>query len=326
MNFVVEFIAGREENADFMYPFLTIAIPNFNQADNLLSRQGFIESLGPFLISGEIEVLVADNNSVDNSVVALMGWPRQVKVFQNTRNLGFSRNLERLIELSGGKWVWFLGSGDTLSTSFSALLEEIKALDANVVWISPSSNQYRAICPFLSENIFLHAALKKVLREKHSNFLADEESFAIWPHAYFSLTLIRLGYLGHRTARLSIIPAQSSEKGWAVRPGFFTVLGPLARLLRFHKSLPSFRSDMALLKKSVIRWFIQDRIQSRGKATFPQLTSLVKSLGTNANLEVFVLFMLYFLPRKSYSGVVILFRFLMRNSENIKRKNLGTSN
>lgn len=88
---------------------LSICIPNYNYA-RYLGR-----TLGSVLSQGEVdlEVVVADNQSTDESVAVLnaLADPR-VRVRVNRCNVGFARNLDRAAELAIGDWMIMLSSDD----------------------------------------------------------------------------------------------------------------------------------------------------------------------------------------------------------------------
>ncbi len=280
-------------------PFLTIAVPNFNQENNLIRQRTFIESLGPLLKDGTVEVVVSDNNSSDGSLSALTHWPKEAKVFSNRENLGFGGNIETLAKLAQGSWVLFLGAGDVLTCDITGLLQELRALDNRVGWVSPGSNRYSTICPFLSENIFLRAGLEKVFIEKakrdSDNVMEDE--YLMWPHAYISLELLSLGYLPYKMSGLSLRAAAISEKDWNGGSGIFSVLGPLVLLLRNYKELVHFKDDMAILNRSIVSWVIQDRLESKYRAPATLLRQMIGRLGSRSIGTVVMISLLYSLPR-----------------------------
>ena len=297
-----------------MKPILTIAIPNFNQAENLRAQKKFIDSLSPYLTDGTVEVLVSDNNSSDDSLSALAHWPKETKVFSNQENLGFGGNIERLAQLSRGSWILFLGAGDVLTCAMGSLLDELSAVDGRVGWVSPSSNGYSTVCPFLSENIFRRAGVERVFSEKReriSDGLLDEE-YIMWPHAYMSLEILRLGYLPYKMSRLHITAAPIAERDWNSSSGIFSVLGPLVVLLRNYRELASYRSDMSILKKSIVSWVIQDRLESKNRAPIALLRQMISRLGSGAIGTIVLISLLYSMPRPIYRTSVAILKNTIR--------------
>ena len=91
---------------------LTIAIPHFNDEAGLLST---IQFLATEDLSG-IEVIVSDNGSGINftkTEPVLFTLIKDIKIFKNRFNLGYDKNLDIAVSKSKGKFVWFLGCGDT---------------------------------------------------------------------------------------------------------------------------------------------------------------------------------------------------------------------
>jgi glycosyltransferase involved in cell wall biosynthesis len=95
---------------------LTLALPVFNDAMALVAS---LRSIVFALQEAEqpVEVIVSDNGSSDGSFEsaksALLGIPNSRVVRQDV-NLGFAGNLKALSEISSGKYIWYLGAGDTL--------------------------------------------------------------------------------------------------------------------------------------------------------------------------------------------------------------------
>jgi glycosyltransferase involved in cell wall biosynthesis len=95
---------------------LTLALPVFNDSQALVAS---LRSIISALKEAEqpVEVIVSDNSSYDGSFesaqAALLGVPNSLVVRQSV-NLGFAGNLKALSKISSGKYIWYLGAGDTL--------------------------------------------------------------------------------------------------------------------------------------------------------------------------------------------------------------------
>lgn len=97
---------------------LTIGIPVFEEEKGLAQTLSSIANLKEFL-SGEIEVVVWDNDSDDLSYKVASdfaaGFPELVFVGQNVTNLGMRENLRQVIRNSKSKFVWILGAGEQIT-------------------------------------------------------------------------------------------------------------------------------------------------------------------------------------------------------------------
>lgn len=74
-----------------------------------------------------IEINIADNNSVDGSVDFLTNTYHEIKLIRNRRNEGFSKAHNRLIDVSGGKYIMPLNFDIILEPSF--VEEMVRAME-----------------------------------------------------------------------------------------------------------------------------------------------------------------------------------------------------
>ena len=94
---------------------LTIGIPNFNGGDNLKEE---IESCQHIqLPRKEIEILIVDNQSTDDSISTiekLKGKFSNIKLWQNSENLGRIGNWNEVLEKAGGDYLILLFTNDRI--------------------------------------------------------------------------------------------------------------------------------------------------------------------------------------------------------------------
>src|SRR5688500_12580387 len=87
---------------------ISVCIPNYNYAQYIgrAIRSALVDDV-------DVEVVVADNASTDDSVEVVrgVGDPR-VKVERNPCNVGFARNLDRAAGMASGEWLLMLSSDD----------------------------------------------------------------------------------------------------------------------------------------------------------------------------------------------------------------------
>ncbi len=99
-------------------PTLTIGIPVFNGAEDLVATLASLERLKEFK-SGALEVLISDNNSTDGSFVVAKSFekkhPRLVTVVKNDANKFLRGNLLNLTRIARTRHVWFLGAGERVA-------------------------------------------------------------------------------------------------------------------------------------------------------------------------------------------------------------------
>ncbi len=103
---------------------LTIAIPTYNGAPTIkrLLDSIFIQNFS----KDDVDVIVCDNCSTDNTLEILKPFHNKIKIFKNETNLGGDRNFRLCVEHSESEYVWIIGDDDFLrSDAISEALEKI---------------------------------------------------------------------------------------------------------------------------------------------------------------------------------------------------------
>lgn len=110
-------------------PILTIGIPVFN-GQNAIHRTltSIYNSLQLLPDKGTVEVVICDNASTDGTSAAIheffIGKKAKGAYFQHRCNLGFDSNLDSIVKLGKGEYVWFVGCGDEVKPSAAKRLVE----------------------------------------------------------------------------------------------------------------------------------------------------------------------------------------------------------
>ena len=103
-------------------PILSICIPTYNRADVLdLCLTSIVQNKA---FSEEIEVVISDNNSTDNtSSIALKYIEKYQNVFynRNSQNIGAEKNFIKVLELANGKFKKLHNDYSLFSLLFSLL-------------------------------------------------------------------------------------------------------------------------------------------------------------------------------------------------------------
>lgn len=114
---------------------LTIAIPTYNGAKTI---QRTLDSIfiQPFLHS-EIDVIVCDNCSIDDTLYVLKPYESKLTIFKNDTNLGGDRNFQLCVERSNSEYVWILGDDDFLrSDAIECILQKIGQHDYAAIFVN----------------------------------------------------------------------------------------------------------------------------------------------------------------------------------------------
>lgn len=95
---------------------LSVCIPTYNRGEKVLSLLQFLSSeINGSDFYDDIEILVSDNCSTDNTQEVVSEYINGSELFvynRNEENLGLIGNLHKLVELSKGDYVWFMGDDD----------------------------------------------------------------------------------------------------------------------------------------------------------------------------------------------------------------------
>lgn len=119
---------------------LTVGIPVYNGKEAIRKT---LDSLAPQLsVAGAgVEIVVSDNASTDGTPAAAreyaLKYGGQVRVCENTENLGYDGNLEAIAGRAAGKYIWFLGCGEVvLPGALPRLVEKLKGSDYDNVLLN----------------------------------------------------------------------------------------------------------------------------------------------------------------------------------------------
>lgn len=112
-----------------MEPLISIGIPNYNRAKELLRLLNSIDTA----YGDEIEIVIYDDKSPEIEIVRSVvnefkkKTKYEVLFIENEKNCGYDKNLRNVIKASKGKWVLFMGNDDTfIPGSLDKLMEFLK--------------------------------------------------------------------------------------------------------------------------------------------------------------------------------------------------------
>jgi glycosyltransferase involved in cell wall biosynthesis len=92
---------------------LTIAIPTFNRANFLDAiLKELMRQIDVYNISGQIEILVSNNNSTDSTEEIIAKHHNRIQYSCHSSNIGADRNFLSLFEKARGKYIWLPGDDD----------------------------------------------------------------------------------------------------------------------------------------------------------------------------------------------------------------------
>ena len=124
---------------------ITIAIPFYNGYDTTVL---ILNELASDLDSN-YEILISDDNSSFDQSEKLINFIKNninensnISYYKNSINLGMDLNFQRCIELSKGKYTWFLGQDDFIfKTKLESLFNYINHFEPNIIYLNYEINR-----------------------------------------------------------------------------------------------------------------------------------------------------------------------------------------
>jgi glycosyltransferase involved in cell wall biosynthesis len=119
--------------------FLSVMIPNFNYARMIG------ETIDSVLVqaASDVEIVVCDNASTDDSAEVVKGYGERVRLQVNPCNVGFAANLERVATMATGRRMLLLSSDDRMRPgaidAYRRLDEALGERAERAVWGSAST-------------------------------------------------------------------------------------------------------------------------------------------------------------------------------------------
>lgn len=178
---------------------LSIGIPVYNGGAYIAEA---IESIQiPEELEGQIEILVSDNCSTDNTAEIVSRFSF-VKYYRNNENIRYDRNVNEVFKKSLGTFVWLLAADDIIlsKTALTQILSLIKLHDISLIHVGGSNiicnKDYEIYSDekfFLASN-FQSGGVSTNIIKRSSWFGSDPEAFfdTEWIHFGIIIKLVRL--------------------------------------------------------------------------------------------------------------------------------------
>jgi GT2 family glycosyltransferase len=130
------------EEGSFMIPLLSLVVLGYRNFD--VTTHVCLESLVPWLNDADVEVLVVDNGSPDQSAQETAAWCAahpQVKCLLSDDNRGFAGGMNWGVSHATGQWL-LLVNNDTIfpAKTLDALKRVVKEVPADVAMLGPVTN------------------------------------------------------------------------------------------------------------------------------------------------------------------------------------------
>ncbi len=122
-------VLSRDNGENVDNPLVSICIPNYNNGK-------YLDSCVASALSQEysnIEVILVDDNSTDNSLEIAKKYESNVTIIKNINNLGQPKNTNKVVNLASGEFVVILHSDDQLLPNFCTALVPLLCRYPNAV-------------------------------------------------------------------------------------------------------------------------------------------------------------------------------------------------
>jgi glycosyltransferase involved in cell wall biosynthesis len=148
-------------------PILSICIPTFNRAETLHMLLGNIADIKAEQ-GVNLEICISNNCSTDNTIDVVEKWQKlfEITLFNQSENIGATRNLQYASTMGTGKWILLIGDDDGFNQSeFSKLLHLLKDAPAEHWHITRVTNANKRPLYFNRQDAGLyspHSFLSKI--------------------------------------------------------------------------------------------------------------------------------------------------------------------
>ena len=125
-------------------PRLSVIIPTYNRVKFLETTVNcFISQIKQDALENEVEIVIGDDTSPDSTREYLekleVSYPF-IKTFINSKNLGLSGNVEKLVRTARAEFIWLFGDDDLPTpSSLKRILQSIKSDNPNVILLNTAN-------------------------------------------------------------------------------------------------------------------------------------------------------------------------------------------
>lgn len=236
---------------------LSICIPTYNRADCLkVCLDSIVGQFSSQEIADNVEIVISDNASLDNTKDIVNSFRQKysnIKYFRNETNIGFDRNLLKVVAASTGKYCLTLGDDDAVFPgTLSILLGKIRDLDVPYLmlncWgydsqlINPvnlksnlridADNVYESLTNFVKGidnprdqiGLFGGMSTQVFLRDDWENFIDKDQYIGTQT---IHLHILLSAFKDKKFAMIAepMIKTRNDNMRWGTYPGLETILG-----------------------------------------------------------------------------------------------------
>lgn len=249
--------------------FLTIAVPTFNRAQDLALLLQSIQSEFPITQDVDIEVLLINNASTDETHEIATRFAAANSAFRyirNDTNIGMAANFIKCLRESTGKYTWMIGDDEFLEPGgLSTVIDSIVQHGSNALYVFNYSSE-----PFAAGECYLQAVNGQMLATREQPVI----DFVL-EHGWL-WTLGNLGMVVVETAKVTNVDPAPHISSAFVQAGWY--------LEALH------RESMVFINKPVFRTRIRSQTVNKERwvtdGTYASFPGIVNSLSRFVELGI----------------------------------------
>jgi glycosyltransferase involved in cell wall biosynthesis len=249
--------------------FLTIAVPTFNRAQDLMLLLQSIQSEFPLVQDVDIEVLVVNNASTDETDHIANSFSKSIPGFRyikNETNVGMAANFIKCLRESTGKYTWMIGDDEFLEPgALRTVMDSIAEYGNKALYLFNYSSE-----PFPAGDCYLQAVNGQLLATREQSIIDF-----VFEHGWL-WTLGNLGMAVVETAKVTRVDPSPHVGSAFVQAGWY--------LEALH------RESMAFIHKPVFRTRIRSQTVNKERwvadGTYASFHGIINSLDRFVQLDI----------------------------------------
>jgi len=137
---------------------LSICIPAYNGGKYIGENLSRLSSQFGEVQSGEVEILVCDDGSKDNTVEVVQNYASRfpnIQLLRNEKNLGFDRNVDKVLSAGSGQFRWLLSQDEFVEPGSLKFLLSVLKNHPSAAYIAISDEPGKELVEFKNGSEFL---------------------------------------------------------------------------------------------------------------------------------------------------------------------------
>ncbi len=197
-----------------MKPLISICIPTYNRIKYLTEGlNSIVNQFGDKNIYKKVEIVICNDDSIDDTKEIVKTYLRKyknIRYFENTRNIGFAKNQLKVAGFAAGNYIWFLSDDDIHKNgSLKSVFQVIQKYDPDVILCN--LDLYSKDLQHVIDKNLLRLSHDKFITRKKDLFSYLEKKFFLpfdWYIGVYSNTIIKRSIVNRHAAKLKQFDGQ----------------------------------------------------------------------------------------------------------------------